>query len=63
MKLHEDTRSCLYVLHVFCVSNYEHGGIAILLCGSYLIYLVLGISTSGYHSELSHSVLGVVNIY
>jgi hypothetical protein len=37
MKLHEDAQSCFYVLHVFCVCNYEHGGIAVLLCGSYLI--------------------------
>jgi hypothetical protein len=37
MKLHEDTQSCLYVLHAFCVSKYEHGGIAVLLYGSYLI--------------------------
>jgi len=37
MNLHEDTQSCLYVLHVFFVSNYEHGGIAVLLYGSYFI--------------------------
>lgn len=37
MKLHEDTQSCLCVLHVFCASNYEYGVVAVLLYGSYLI--------------------------
>ena len=37
MMLRDDTQSYLYVLHVFCVSNYEHGGIAVLLYGLYLI--------------------------